>query len=159
MEKFAKVKFVGNQQEYIAGKACDEWQFCRDCLQHSNCALERRFLFINGKEYKAYFLDYCQGVCDVLEVRAENDEILSFVPISDFEIVFDEHKILNNKQAIVRCVNAENYMDLHVGKDYVALKMHPKKPYIYVLDDSGDCYYYPKGNFIIVEDKERILTK
>ena len=159
MEKFAKVKFIGNQQEYISGQFCDEWQFCRDCSRHSDCALERMFLFIYGKEYKAYFLDYCQGIRDVLEVRAENDEILSFLPVSDFEIVSDEHKVLNNKQAIVRCVNAENYMDLQVGKDYVALKMHPKKPYIYVLDDSRDCYYYPKENFVIVEDKEGVLTK
>ena len=157
MEKFARVKFVGRQEEYISGKYCDEWRYCVQCPQHKECAQERKFLFLEGKEYKAYFLDFLQGTRDVLDVEAENQEVLSFVPLQDFEIVSDEYGILEDKRAIVKCIKCKGAQDLQVGKNYIALKRSKDKTKFYILDDSKDCYYYSSDFFVVVEDKDNLL--
>ena len=90
-------------------------------------------------------------------METESGEILSFVDACDFEIVSDEHNVLNNKQAIVRCVQDTGRMDLQVGKTYIALKQDKTKRMFYVLDDSSDCYYYPKALFIVLEDEYNLL--
>ena len=54
-EKNAIVKFIGDPQDYISGKECDEWVYCRDCLDKKECKREKHFLFVYGREYKAYF--------------------------------------------------------------------------------------------------------
>ena len=35
MEKFARVKFIGNPQAYLSGKNCDEWRSCQQCPKQS----------------------------------------------------------------------------------------------------------------------------
>ena len=158
MEKFAKVKFIGNPQVYLSGKDCDEWRYCQQCSKVDFCVKEKLFLFLSGKEYKAYFLDYCQGVRDVLDVEAENGELLSFVDACDFEVISDEHNVLHSDYAIVKCIKNAEFQDLQQGKEYIALKQDKSKTMFYVLDDSSDCYYYPKELFIVLEDAHKLLS-
>ena len=159
MRKYAIVKFVGNEEEYLIGEYCagEEWLFCHACQEAGNhkCDRPKIPMFVKGKEYKAYFLDYCQGVRDVLEVESETGDVETYIPLSDFEIVSDEYGVLNEKHAIVKCINTENREDLTEGKQYKALK--EEYDCFYILDDSSDCYYYPKGLFEVMDDKDGIL--
>ena len=157
MKKFAKVKFIGNQNEYISGKNCNDWRFCKQCQSLLECNKEKIFLFIRGKEYNAYFLDYLQGVRDVLDVQAENSEVLSFIPLSDFQIVSDEENVLNENYALVKCIEVYKNQDLQVGKVYKALKLSPQGEYYYILDETLDCYFYPIKQFEIIEDAFELL--
>jgi hypothetical protein len=159
-KKYAIVKFVGDEEEYLIGEYCagEEWLFCKACQEMGNhkCNRPKIPMFVRNKEYKAYFLDYCQGVRDVLEVETELGTVETFIPLSDFKIVSDEFDILNEKHAIVVCLNADNQKDLTEGKRYKALKK--REGQLYILDDSSDCYYYPKELFEIIEDKDGILN-
>ena len=154
LKKFATVKFIGNQAEYITGINCKEYLYCRQCNKFAFCKKGKSQLFINDKLYKAFFLDFCQGTRDALEVEAEDKSLITFLPLSDFEIISDEYDVLNKKQAIVKCITP-NREDLQIGKEYVAIKA--KNDYFYVLDDTRDCYYYPKSYFIVIEDTANIL--
>lgn len=151
MEKFAIVKFIGNEENYVSGEICNEWLYCRDCEKHGACSKSKFNYFKKNKEYKAYFLDYCQGQRDVLEVAAENGEILTYVPLADFEIVADEDNVLKDTYIMVKCIKATQ-KDLTLNKKYKALKTDKANKWYYVLDNSQDCYYYPKELFQIVEE-------
>ena len=159
-KKHAIVKFVGDEEEYFIGKYCAdaEWLFCNACQEAGNhqCNRPKIPMFVRNKEYKAYFLDYCQGVRDVLEVETELGTVETFIPLSDFKIVSDEFDVLNEKYAIVVCLNADNRNDLTEGKRYKALRKNEHG--LYILDDSSDCYYYSKELFEIIEDKDGILN-
>ena len=156
MKKFAIVKFIGNEKEYLTGANCNEYDYCKQCPQNDICTKERSFLFVLNKEYKAYFLDYCQGVRDVLEIESEKG-IQNFVPINDFIIVDNSDNALNNYYAIVKCADSNGIKELVVGREYQALKISEDKRFYYVLDELKDCYYYPKYWFEIVEDDQNIL--
>ena len=93
---------------------------------------------------KLFLRYYCQGKRDVLDIEAENGEILSFVPLNDFEIVSDKDNVLNNDYFLVKCIE-DNVKDLTKNKVYKALKENDKC--YYALDNSFDCYYYPKEYF------------
>ena len=47
--------------------------------------------------------------------------------------------------------------DLQGEKEYIALKQDKSKTKFYILDDSSDCYYYPKSLFIVMEDEYKLL--
>ena len=152
MKRYAIVKFIGKEEDYITGKCKDnEWEYCKQCEKKTTCKEEVFPYFRKGQEYKAYFLDYCQGKRDVLEIEAENGEILSFVPLCDFEIVSDKDNVLNNNYFLVKCIE-DNVKDLTKNKVYKALKENDKC--YYVLDNSFDCYYYPKEYFEIYNKKQ-----
>lgn len=157
MEKFAVVKFIGDQNDYICGKYCDAYTYCRDCEKKQQCNKEKTFHFINGEKYEAFFLDFCQGIRDVLDVENASGERLDFVPIEDFQIIDDKYGVLQDKRAIVKCIVERT--DLTLGKEYIALKLDKSNKQYYVLDDSKDCYYYAKELFVVVEDKHMILEK
>lgn len=157
MEKFAVVKFIGNQNNYTCGKNCDTYMYCRDCEEKDKCNKKKDVRFINGRNYKAFFLDFCQGVRDVLEIEDANGEKLDFVPMEDFQIIDDEFGVLQDKRAFVRCI--VEMPDLTLGKIYIALKLDETNSRYYVLDNSSDCYYYDKKLFVVVDDKHMILTK
>ena len=146
MEKFAIVKFIGNEENYVSGEICNEWLYCIDCEKHAACSKSKFNYFKKNKEYKAYFLDYCQGQRDVLEVAAENGEILTYVPLADFEIVADEDNVLKDTYIMVKCIKATRE-DLTLNKKYKALKTDKANKCYYVLDNFWDCYYYPKDLF------------
>ena len=157
MEKFAVVQFIGNSNDYICGKNCDTYTYCRDCEEKNECKKEKRFHFIKGERYKAFFLDFCQGVRDVLEIEDANGEKLDFVPLEDFQVIDDKYDILQDKRAFVKCIAKRP--DLTLGEKYIALRLDENNNSYYVLDNSKDCYYYDKKLFIVVEDKHMILTK
>lgn len=151
MEKFAIVKFIGKEEDYITGKCKDkEWEYCKQCQKSATCKEEVFPYFRKGQEYKAYFLDYCQGKRDVLEVEAENGEILSYVPLSDFEIVLDKDKVLEDSYFVVKYVNPIEGDFLTPNKKYKVLKIDRNNKLYYVLDNSGECYYYPKEFFKVI---------
>ena len=151
-KKYAIVKFIGKEDDYITGKCKDkEWEYCRQCEKKDDCKEEVTLYFIKGQEYKAYFLDYCQGERNVLDIEAENGEILSFVPLCDFEIVSDKENILNDDYFLVKCIK-DNVKDLTKNKVYKALKESDKC--YYVLDNSFDCYYYLKEFFEIYNENK-----
>lgn len=159
--KYAVVQFVGNEKDYLIGVYCmgDEWLYCHACQEIGNhkCNRPKTPFFLKNKTYKAYFLDYCQGVRDVLEVETELGEVQTFIPLSDFKIISDNYGVLNDKYAIVVCINAEAHEDLTEGEQYKALRQKDK--FFYILDNSGDCYYYKKELFKVIEDKDEILNE
>ena len=151
-KKYAIVKFIGKEDDYITGKCKDkEWEYCRQCEKKDDCKEEVTPYFRKGQEYKAYFLDYCQGERNVLDIEAENGEILSFVPLCDFEIVSDKENILSDDYFLVKCIK-DNVKDLTKNKVYKALKESDKC--YYVLDNSFDCYYYLKEFFEIYNENK-----
>lgn len=151
MEKYAIVKFIGKEEDYVYGECKNkEWQYCKDCEKLSYCDETKKPYFIKDKEYKAYFLDYCQGERNVLDIEAENGEILSFVPLSDFKVILDKDNVLNDNYFVVKCIKANEQMSLTLNKNYKALKTDKENKYYYILDDSFDCYYYPKEFFSLV---------
>lgn len=93
---------------------------------------------------KLFLRYYCQGKRDVLDIEAENGEILSFIPLCDFETISDKDNVLNNDYFLVKCIK-DNVKDLTKNKVYKALKENDKC--YYLLDNSFDCYYYPKEYF------------
>ena len=153
MEKFAIVKFIGDEEKYVSNQNCEtkEWLYCNDCEKYTSCNKNKFNYFKKDKEYKVYFLDYCQGKRDVLEIEAENGEILSYVPLSDFEIVLDKDKVLEDSYFVVKYVDPIKTDYLTPNNEYKVLKTDRKNKFYYVLDNSGDCYYYPKEFFQIVE--------
>lgn len=157
VNKFAILKFIGNEEDYIVCSGLCSMLYCKECNKNGECNKEKMRLFLKGKEYRAYFLDYCQGERNVLEVAGENDRLETFIPISDFEIISDDYQILQDKYAIAKCVKSNGQMDLTLNKNYKILKKLPNKNHFYVLDDSCDCYYYPSDNFEIIEDKYGLL--
>ena len=53
MEKFAIVKFIGNEENYVSGEICNEWLYCRDCEKHGiTIVKDYRSLINKIKEYE-----------------------------------------------------------------------------------------------------------
>ena len=148
MDKFALVRFIGNQQDYIFGKNCDDYKYCRDCEQRKICNKEKGFHFIKDKEYKAFFLDFCQGARDVLEVENANGTRVDYVPLEDFQVIDDKHGVLQDKRAFVKCVVEKP--DLTLGKTYIALKS----------DENNKMYYvWTIQKIVIIMQKNCLLLK
>ncbi len=160
MLKPAKVKFVGNGDNYKLG--CEEscFTYCRDC-DRKGCQEKTKKRVIFGTVYNAYFLEYWQGKRDSLHVKGEDGVIDHFIPLSDFEIISDVDNVLNNDEAIVKCV-VHDYDDevfaLNYGKEYKAIGINNYGLYL-ILDESGDCYFYSSSAFEIVDDKFNVLNK
>ncbi len=68
MKKSAVVKFIGNQEEYRLHCEKSNFKYCRDC-NVDNCKEEARCLFVCGRLYNAYFLEYWQGERTSLHVK------------------------------------------------------------------------------------------
>lgn len=140
MLKSAIVRFVGNQD---------------------NCKLDRseKYRFINGHLYNAYFLEYWQGERTSLHVKGEDGEVSDFNPFDDFEVIEDCDNVLNDHEAIVRCVTHdydEKLFDLTYGHKYKAIGFDINGMFL-VMDDSYDCYFYPCNKFEIVKDPYGVL--
>ena len=116
--------------------------------------------FTYGNEYEAFFLEYWQGKRDSLHVRGNNGEITDFNPFEDFEVISDEGNLLNDYEAIVRCITRrydDEILALTFGKEYKAIGRDKDGLYL-VMDDSCDCYFYPPEFFEIVSDEHGILS-
>lgn len=117
--------------------------------------------FTAGKEYEAFFLEYWEGKRNSLHVRGNDGIITDFNHFEDFEVVSDEDNLLNDYEAIVRCVT-HKYEDvvagLTYGKEYKAIGRDKDGLYL-VMDNSCCCYFYPPDLFEIVSDEHGILKK
>lgn len=156
MKKTAVVKFIGNQEHYLLG--CDKscYAYCRDCKK---CKGSANHKFIYGSLYNAYFLEFWQGERTSLHIKGEDGKIDDFVPLEDFEIVSDENNVLNTYEAVVRCITHDyddKIFDLSFGKEYKAIGFDEHNQLL-VMDDSWDCYFYPRRNFKIISDPHSIL--
>lgn len=163
----AKVRFIGDERTYKL--ACDQsfmycsngedetWLYCRDC-EKKDCQMESPRRFVYSKVYNAYFLEYWSGTRDSLHVKGEDGIIDHFIPLADFEIVSDVDNVLNNYEAVVKCVvrTYERYSMIYYGKEYKAIGVDKQGAYL-VLDESGDCYFYPSSAFEIINDDHGIL--
>lgn len=158
LKKTAIVKFIGKQEQYKLGcnKSC--YAYCRDC---KSCKGSNTFRFIYGSLYNAYFLEFWQGERTSLHIKGEDGKIVDFVPVEDFEIISDEDNVLNTYEAVVRCVTHDyddELFDLNYRKEYKAIGFD-ERGQLLVLDESYDCYFYPRKNFEIVSDPHNILDE
>lgn len=156
----AKVKFIGNGNNYKLGCKESQFMYCRDC-DKKDCGMVTKNRFVFGTIYNAYYLEYWQGKRNSLHVKGEDGVIDYYIPLSDFEIVSDEDNVLNNYEAVVKCVvhDYDNELfELNYGKEYKAIGVNNQGLYL-VLDESYDCYFYPSTAFDIVNDTHNILNK
>lgn len=136
----AKAKFIGLESNY-SGK------------------------FTHGKIYDAYFLEFWQGERKSLHVRGNDGKISDFNSIDDFEIIEDRDNVLNNYEAIVRCINHkfdDQLFDLNFGKEYrtIGIIDSDTMGFCYlVMDESYDCYFYSPEFFEIVADPYNLLDR
>ena len=117
--------------------------------------------FTKGKQYEAFFVEYWEGVRNSLHVRNNAGIITDFNPLEDFEVVSDEDHVLNNHEAIVRCITRKHddrISGLLFGKEYIAIGCDKDGLYL-VKDESGCCYFYSPVDFEIVKDEFGILSK
>lgn len=158
MKRTAVVKFIGNQENYRLGCGETEWKYCRDC-DSKKCFYPITYQFISGQLYNAYFLEYWQGDRTSLHVKGEDGKVDDFNPIEEFEIVSDDDDVLNRHEAIVRCVTHSydaKLFDLNYGREYKAIGYN-KDGLLLVMDESFDCYFYPRKAFEIISDKYAVL--
>lgn len=158
MQKPAKVKFIGNPEEYKLACKESSYLYCRDC-DNTNCKINTPFNFKKGKIYNAYFLEYWQGERNSLHIKGENNKIEDFVPLSDFEILEDTDDVLNTNEAIVKCISHKYDNELFAityGKEYKVIGLDLYGRYL-VMDDSWDCYFYLPNMFEIISDPHQIL--
>lgn len=115
--------------------------------------------FTKGKEYEAFFVEYWEGKRNSLHVRGNDGIITDFNPFEDFEVVSDEDNLLNDYEAVVRCI-VHDYEDtisgLSYGTEYKAIGCD-KDGLFLVKDNSECCYFYPADVFEVVEDVQGIL--
>lgn len=158
MKKSAAVKFVGDQNNYKLGCSRTGYAFCRDCKR---CAGSNRYLFVYGHLYNAYFLEFWQGNRTSLHIKGEDGEITDFIPFEDFEVIADEDDVLNLNEAAVRCnthsFEGEPFADLSFGKEYKAIGFN-KDNQLLVMDNSLDCYFYPRSFFDVISDPQSVLN-
>ena len=117
--------------------------------------------FTNGKQYKAFFLEYRQGVRNILHVRDNSGEISDFTTVEDFEVIIDEDNVLNLNEATVRCITHKydgSMLELKYGRGYKAIGCD-KDGFFLVMDESYDCYFYPPEFFEVIQDEKGILTQ
>lgn len=161
MEKYsayATVKFVGNGEEYISGVNCRDWLYCHQCPRWLECREPKCSRFVRDREYRAFFLDFCAGVRNVLEVEDERGEVQTHLPLSDFCIISDGQGVLCDRRATVRCIAVGGCGDVQEGKCYIATRADSALQYYYVLDESNECYWYPKRLFTVESDPLGILS-
>ena len=159
MTRPALVKFLGNEEDYRLG--CDEtgWLFCCQCPFVSTCNKKSQYKFKKNHMYKAYFLEYWEGVRNSLHVEGEDGIIQDFIPLEDFEVIEDVDNVLTLDEALVKCIvhTAEPDLELKYGHIYKAIGQDKDGMYL-VMDESYCCYFYPSDYFEIVEDEKRILS-
>lgn len=158
MKKAAIVRFIGNQEHYRLTSCDNEYKHCRECLdRRPDCHV--KYQFITGRQYNAYFLEYWQGERTSLHVKGEDGKIDDFNPITDFEIIVDEDNVLCRHEAIVKCITHdydEQLFDLNFGATYKAIGFD-KNDLLLVMDESFDCYFYPRTAFEVVCDESRVI--
>lgn len=159
IKKTAIVRYIGNQERVRLSCEKTDYRYCRDCEQN-NCdrSAFKSYQFIYGQLYNAYFLEYWQGERRSLHVKGSDNLIDDFNDIEDFEIIEDIDNVLNTNDATVRCITHkyENLERLRFGITYKAIGLN-KSGLILVMDESSDCYFYPRDAFEIIEDKHGIL--
>ncbi len=161
MPRPALVKFIGDENEYRMGHDGCEYHYCRECEAKSKCDKPEILQFSNGKNYHAFFVEYWQGVRDSLHVKGNDGRIDDFNHLTDFEIISDPDNVLNNHEAIVRCITHEfddDFLELVCGKCYKAIGRDHNGMYL-VMNESHDCYFYEPKFFEIVDDQHGILEK
>ena len=117
--------------------------------------------FTVGKEYEAFFVEYWQGVRNSLHVRNNFGDIVDFIPFDEFSVVSDPDNMLTMDEAIVRCITEEHNEGLsylYYGHEYRVVGMDIDGYYL-VMDESYDCYFYPKTAFEIVDDPHGLLSR
>lgn len=117
-------------------------------------------IFTHGKQYEAFFVEYWEGVRNSLHVRNNDGVITDFNPLEDFEIVSDVDHVLNDHEAIVRCIthkHEDRISGLLFGKEYKAIGCDKDSLYL-VKDESGCCYFYSPHDFEIINDEHGILS-
>lgn len=156
MKKAAVVKFTGNQEKYQLG--CDKvcYRYCRDCKK---CEGSGVYEFVVGQLYNAYFLEYWQGDRTSLHIKGEDNKVVCFIPLEDFEIVSDEDNVLNTHEAVARCITHEydnELFDITFGNEYKVIGFDENNQLL-VMDDCMDCYFYSREYFEILSDPHNIL--
>jgi hypothetical protein len=117
--------------------------------------------FTHGKCYEAFFLEYWEGVRDSLHVRGDDGLVTDFNKFEDFTVISDDDNLLNDYEAIVRCVTHDyddELFDLNYDVEYKAIGRDKDGMYL-VMDESYCCYFYEPDCFEIVEDKHGILSR
>ncbi|WP_295088081.1 hypothetical protein [Ruminococcus sp.] len=117
--------------------------------------------FTKGKQYEAFFVEYRQGVRNILHVRDNSGEISDFTTVEDFEVIIDEDNVLNLNEATVRCITHKydgSMLELKYGREYKAIGCD-KDGFFLVMDESYDCYFYPPEFFEVIQDEKGILTQ
>lgn len=162
MKKAAIVRFVGDQEYYRLSCENTSYKYCRDC-ENKNCNKSKStsYKFVYGQLYNAYFLEYWQGERTSLHVKGSNNEIDDFNPIEDFEIVEDIDDVLNTHEATVRCITHKydgDVFNMNYGEEYKSIGFN-KSGLILVMDESWDCYFYPRKAFEVVKDEHGVLNE
>lgn len=117
--------------------------------------------FTTGKDYQAFFVEYVEGERNSLHVMGNDGEMSPDNSLEDFEIISDDDNVLNNYEAIVKCVthDYEGVSDgITFGKEYKAIARDSYGFYL-VMDNSFCCYFYAPDAFEIVADEHGILNK
>ena len=117
--------------------------------------------FTQGKKYEAFFLEYWEGVRNSLHVRGDDGLVTDFNRFEDFTVLSDEDNLLNDFEAIVRCVTHaydDELFDLNDGSEYKAIGRDKDGMYL-VMDESFCCYFYEPDCFEVVEDNHGILSR
>jgi hypothetical protein len=137
-------------------------RFIGNALKYKNLTPNKDFfILINGNIYEAYFLEYWEGERDALHIKCEDGIIRYFIDFSDFEIVSDEDNVLNDYEAIVRCIlkqSEDSNLDLTLDKKYKVIGRDKDGMYL-VMDDTYCCYFYKPELFEIISDPYGILIE
>lgn len=117
--------------------------------------------FTYGEKYEAFFLEYWEGVRDSLHVRGNDGLVTDFNKFEDFTVISDEDNLLNNYEAVVRCVTHDyddELFDLNYGAEYKAIGRDKDGMYL-VMDESYCCYFYEPDCFEVIDDPYGILSR
>ena len=108
--------------------------------------------FSHGKCYEAFFLEYWEGERDSLHVRGNDGRVTDFNKFEDFTVISDEDNLLNDYEAIVKCVTHAydgELFDLNYGSLYKAIGRDKDGMYL-VMDESFCCYFYDPNCLMII---------
>lgn len=115
---------------------------------------KKTLIVVYGKCYEAFFLEYWEGERDSLHVRGNDGRVTDFNKFEDFTVISDEDNLLNDYEAIVKCVTHAydgELFDLNYGSLYKAIGRDKDGMYL-VMDESFCCYFYDPNCFEVVED-------
>lgn len=115
---------------------------------------KKTLIVVYGKCYEAFFLEYWEGERDSLHVRGNDGRVTDFNKFEDFTVISDEENLLNDYEAIVKCVTHAydgELFDLNYGSLYKAIGRDKDGMYL-VMDESFCCYFYDPNCFEVVED-------